>query len=96
MKKLKYIFNEIHFQRNITGTIRMKTRSQTKPIELTAPDFVKYEVNIDFDEAMSEWQANKKSIGNSSYKYVCQKVGITGKMCRSKCLAGQHYCSKHI
>jgi hypothetical protein len=80
----------------MNGTIRMKTRSQTKPIELTAPNFVLYEVNIDFDEASREWQSNKKSIGNSSYKYVCQKVGNTGKMCRSKCLAGQHYCSKHI
>jgi hypothetical protein len=54
------------------------------------------EVDIDFDEASREWQSNKKSIGNSSYKYVCQKVGNTGKMCRSKCLAGEHYCSKHI
>ena len=72
----------------------MNTRSKTKPLELTTPEFVLYDVNIDFDEASREWQSNKKSIGNSSYKYVCQKVGT--KICRSKCLAGEHYCSKHI
>ena len=76
--------------------IKMKTRSQTKPIELTADNFVKYEVNIDFDEAINTWQANKKSIGNSSYKYVCQQVGKKGTNCMYKCLAGEHYCSKHL
>jgi hypothetical protein len=76
--------------------ITMKTRNQTKPIELTAANFVKYEVNIDFDEASNAWQANKKSIGNSSYKYVCQQIGKTGTNCKYKCLAGEHYCSKHL
>ena len=74
----------------------MKTRSQTKPIELTSATFVKYEVDIDFDGASAEWQANKKSIGNSSYKYVCQNVNIKGTNCKLKCLAGEHYCSKHL
>jgi hypothetical protein len=74
----------------------MKTRSQTKPLELTSETFVKYEVDIDFDGASEEWQANKKSIGNSSYKYVCQKVNIKGGNCRFKCLSGEHYCSKHL
>ena len=68
----------------------MKTRSQTKPIELTEPSFVKYEVDIDFDGAIKAWQANKKSIGHSSYKYVCQQVGTKGTNCQSKCLAGEH------
>ena len=74
----------------------MKTRSQTKPLELTAPSFVKYEVDIDFDGALKAWQANKKSIGDSSYKYVCQKVGISGTNCKSKCLSGEHYCATHL
>ena len=76
--------------------ITMKTRSQTKPIELTAANFVKYNVNIDFDEASNAWQANKKSIGNSSYKYMCQQIGRTGTNCKCKCLVGEHYCSKHL
>ena len=74
----------------------MKTRSQTKPIELTASNFVKYEVDIDFDGALKAWQANKKSIGDSSYKYVCQQVTRMQTNCQSKCLAGEHYCSKHL
>ena len=74
----------------------MKTRSQTKPIELTAPSFVKYEVDIDFDGALKAWQANKKSIGDSSYKYVCQQVTRMQTNCISKCLPGEHYCSKHL
>lgn len=28
-------------------------------------------VNIDFDDASKEWHKNKKSIGNSQYKYIC-------------------------
>ena len=74
----------------------MKTRSQTKYLELTAPSFVKYEVDIDFDGALKSWQANKKSIGQSSYKYVCQKVTIRGTNCSSKCLPGEHYCATHL
>jgi hypothetical protein len=31
----------------------------------------KYEVNIDFDGASNAWKANKKSIGNGQYKYIC-------------------------
>ena len=43
----------------------MLTRSQTKRPE--------YEVNIDFDEASEAWRANKKYIGNGSYKYITPK-----------------------
>ena len=45
------------------------------------------EVNIDFDDASNEWHKNKKSIGNSQYKYICQiqtnknKGGICNKIC---------------
>lgn len=48
----------------------MKTRSQTK-YEKSAI----YEVNIDFDGASEAWKANKISIGNVSYKYLCAKRG---------------------
>jgi hypothetical protein len=27
---------------------------------------------IDFDDASKEWHKNKKAIGNSQYKYICQ------------------------
>lgn len=68
----------------------MKTRSQTK-YENSAI----YEVNIDFDGASEAWKANKRSIGNGSYKYVCAKRGKHGNMCISKCLPGEIYCRTH-
>ena len=43
----------------------MNTRSQTK-----YNNSALYEVNIDFDEASEAWRANKKYIGNGSYKYI--------------------------
>jgi hypothetical protein len=69
----------------------MKTRSQTK-YEKSAI----YEVNIDFDEASESWKANKKSIGNGMYKYVCCKKWKNGKNCTSKCLPGKNYCKTHL
>jgi len=69
----------------------MKTRSQTK-YEKSAI----YEVNIDFDGASEAWKANKKSIGNGSYKYVCAKKGKNKNNCISKCLYGEIYCKTHL
>jgi hypothetical protein len=39
------------------------TRSSTKLKEL--------KVDIDFDDAATEWNKNKKLIGNGHYKYIC-------------------------
>ena len=47
----------------------MYTRSQT-----TYEKNALYEVNIDFDEASEAWRANKKYIGNGSYKYITPKI----------------------
>jgi len=70
---------------------KMQTRSQT-----IYQSFPLYEVCIDFDEASEAWKANKKSIGNGSYKYVCNKRGIKNKMCLKKCLPGEEYCQTHL
>jgi hypothetical protein len=69
----------------------MKTRSQTR-YEISAL----YEVNIDFDGASEAWKANKRSIGNGSYRYVCAKRGIRNNMCIAKCLHGEIYCRTHL
>jgi len=69
----------------------MKTRSQT-PCKNSAL----YEVNIDFDEASEAWKANKKSIGNGSYKYVCAKRNKNNGFCALKCLSGEIYCKTHL
>jgi hypothetical protein len=55
-----------------------------------------YEVKIDFDEASENWRANKKSIGNGSYKYVCAKLCKNRKICSMKCLPGVNYCKTHL
>lgn len=69
----------------------MKTRSQTK---LESRQL--YEVNIDFDEASEAWKANKKSIGNGSYKYLCNKLCKNNNCCSGKCLPNENFCKKHI
>ena len=69
----------------------MKTRSQTKYANLAL-----YEVIIDFDEASEAWKANKVSIGNGSYKYVCAKKNKNNKCCSSKCLPQEIYCKNHF
>jgi len=69
----------------------MKTRSQTK-----YENSALYEVNIDFDAASEAWKANKKYIGNGSYKYVCAKRGKNNNCCIAKCLPGESYCKTHL
>ena len=53
------------------------------------------EVNIDFDEASKAWHANKKSIGNSHYKYICEINTKTGKQCGKVCYKCESYCWSH-
>jgi hypothetical protein len=55
-----------------------------------------YEVNIDFDEASRAWKANKKSIGNGSYKYVCCGITKTGNKCNRQSLDFVDYCKIHL
>jgi hypothetical protein len=65
----------------------MKTRSQTnKPT---------YEVIIDFDGASQAWRANKKSVGNGTYKYVCASICKSGKQCNRNPLTNEEFCKLH-
>jgi hypothetical protein len=78
--------------------LKMLTRSQTK--SLLKKTEQKYEetpllkVEIDFDEASAAWKANKKSIGNGSYKYICC-ADKNGKKCGVACVIGELYCRSH-
>ena len=69
----------------------IKTRSQTKREKSSI-----YEVNIDFDEASKAWRANKKSIGNGNYKYLCLKKNKKNTNCLNKCLPWVDYCKCHL
>jgi hypothetical protein len=73
----------------------MQTRSQTKALLNKQIELKNLEFIFDFDESSRAWKANKRSIGNGSYVYVCQKPTITGKTCARKCLAGIDFCSVH-
>ena len=53
-------------------------------------------VEVDFDESSKAWKANKKSIGNGYYKYICVKITKTGKQCKNDSLRGCEYCRFHI
>lgn len=90
----------------------MKTRSQTlkaksvsseeviipKAVISSPTDIMPiYSVHIDFDEASDAWRANKQSIGNGSFKYVCSKfLLISNKRCGVKCAPESvEFCKRH-
>jgi hypothetical protein len=73
----------------------MQTRSQTRNLENLSRQKGKYDVNIDFDWASAAWKANKKSIGNGSYRYVCEASTKSGKRCARKPSQGCQFCSSH-
>lgn len=72
----------------------MNTRSQTKKMNLNA-NKVLYDVKINFDEASEAWRANKKSIGNGHYKYICTQKTKTGNHCKRESLKFCDHCKIH-
>jgi len=73
----------------------MQTRSQTNTINALNSSAL-YSVEIDFNEASKAWKQNKVSIGNGSYKYLCQKRSIKNNVCLKKRLPGEDYCRLHL
>lgn len=68
----------------------MITRSKTRKLEL------ELEFQFDFDDASSAWRANKKSIGNGSFVYVCEHICMNGKKCNQKCVSQTSLCKRHL
>jgi len=52
---------------NINKLTRMVTRSQSKNYK--RPNYVEFDIDIDFDEASKAWNKNKIRTGNGCYKY---------------------------
>ena len=52
-------------------------------------------VNIDFDDASKEWHKNKKSIGNSQYKYICTIITNKSQICNKICYKNIETCWIH-
>lgn len=69
----------------------METRSQTKYLKNA-----KFIVEIDFDEAIIEWNKNKRKIENGCYKYLCNYICKSGNLCKREPISGNDYCSTHL
>ena len=79
----------------------MNTRSKSKTNNIinaisSKNNTTPYEVNINFDEAIEAWRANKKHTGNGMYKYVCCGITKTDKKCNRQSLINFDYCKMHI
>ena len=71
----------------------MNTRSKTRQL-LQELEFV-----FDFDNASECWKANKKSIGNGCYTYICgaglKTGGGGGGVCQRSPMKCSDFCSLH-
>jgi hypothetical protein len=74
---------------------KIEYKTETKR-EKEKENIVLYMFEIDFDEASRMWNANKKSIGNGSYKYICSQTTKSGNECKRESLPGSHYCKQHF
>jgi hypothetical protein len=77
---------------------KIKSQGRSKSIvKLTNQIVNELEVNIDFDDASKEWHKNKKSIGNSQYKYICtiNKNQISNEICNKVCYKNSETCWIH-
>jgi hypothetical protein len=69
----------------------MKTRSESSYERCAI-----YKVIIDFDQAIEAWKANKRSVGNGCYKYLCNYKCKSGLLCKREPKQGEYYCSSHL
>ncbi len=53
-----------------------------------------YEVNIDFDDAIREWNRNKKRV-DQSYVYICGEMTKKGTCCQNKQYKNLEFCYIH-
>lgn len=58
-------------------------------------------VDIDFDDASTQWRSNKRSIGNGSFQYICRKtlssgsVNKPGRTCNRQACMYSSFCKIH-
>ncbi len=62
---------------------------------LTRSKVICYSNVIDFDAAGDAWRANKKSVGNGSYKYICSQITKVGTCCKRESIINSDYCKMH-
>ncbi len=61
----------------------------------TRSKVIRYSNIIDFDEASEAWKANKKYVGNGSYKYICCQITKSGNCCKRESVIQTDYCKMH-
>lgn len=88
MKTRSQLKEEQTQNKPLQPSIEIETKREMENITL-------YIVDIDFDEASIMWKANKKRIGNGSYKYICSQITKSGNKCKRESLQGCHYCRIH-
>ena len=88
--------NETEEIKEIKEIIEYKNEPKRERKEKEKENIVLYFVEIDFDEASRMWKANKKSIGNGSYKYICSQKTKSGNKCKRESLPGSNYCKQHF
>jgi len=90
------VLPKVLFESNVL--LKLESNVLLKPETIVLPKVLTkkplYDVDIDFDEASEAWRANKKSIGNGQYKYVCSKM-VNDKRCGCNIIANKEMCRKH-
>ena len=74
---------------------RSPAPSATARSKSVPPPTQLFEVNIDFDEASRAWRANKRSMGNGTYKYTCEKMISSGRKCSKDAWKNSGVCCTH-
>jgi len=69
----------------------MNTRSKTRLL-LQQLDF---NFDFDFDHSSECWKANKKSVGNGCYSYICGFLLKNGNRCQRVPLKNKDLCCIH-
>ena len=93
----KHSLEKVEQNHSLEKVEKMEQKGLAQPfskVEGLAQPLLK--VEVDFDEASKAWKANKKSIGNGCYKYICTKITKTGKQCKTDSLCGREYCKFHV
>ena len=67
----------------------MNTRSKTRQL------LSELEFKFDFDHSSECWKANKKSVGNGCYSYICGFELKNGGVCKRTPLKCSDFCSIH-
>ena len=55
-----------------------ESKEESKEGKIKPKDII---VNIDFEQAKTEWRKNKINIGEGVFKYACKYVHSSGKIC---------------